>query len=210
MPWKLERCLLGRGVSATKRFTRASAVDVKATPSFKLYSERPSSSLRRRDRDTGPLGAGAAGSLESLSFIVVHGGVCVEVGAMGSGEEPRGPFRQVQRQRLLEGAHLEALEVVVGGEDVDVHEVLLGEAQEAVEDGGDVVVGGRAQRHDAAVDAPQRLGDEEVEVWREWEAATEVLPETHGATGERALVAEAPGGGVEEAPHDMLRGSSRG
>jgi hypothetical protein len=91
-------------------------------------------------------------------------------------------------QRLLWGAHLKALEVFPG------------EAQAAVEDGGAVVVGGWRQRHDAAVDAPQRLGGEEVEGRRQLEAAAEVLTEADGAAGERAFVAEAPSGGAEEAP----------
>ena len=83
---------------------------------------------------------------------------------MGGGEAVRGPVRQRQRQRLLDGAQLEALEVVVGEGDVDVLEVLAGEAQDAVEDGGDIGVGGRRQRRLVTVDAPEGLGDEEVEV----------------------------------------------
>jgi hypothetical protein len=58
--------------------------------------------------------------------MAVHGGVGVEAEAMRGGEAVRGPVRQVQRQRLLEGAELQALEVVVGEGDVDVLEVLAG------------------------------------------------------------------------------------
>ena len=101
----------------------------------------------------------------------MHGGVGVQAEAVRGGEAVRGPVGQGQRQRLLEGAQLEALEVVVREGDVDVLEVLAGEAQDAVEDGGDVGVGRRRQGHDVAVDAPEGLGDEEVEVRRELEAA---------------------------------------
>jgi hypothetical protein len=111
----------------------------------------------------GPSGAVPAEALEALSVLAVDGGVCMQAEAVRRGEASRWPLRQGERQRLLEGAQLECLEVVLGEGDVDVLEVLPGEAQHAEEDGSDVVVGGRGQRHEDAVDAPEGLGDEEVE-----------------------------------------------
>jgi hypothetical protein len=111
-----------------------------------------------------------------LSVIPVDGGVCVETEAVRRREAPCGALRQVEWRLRLKGAQLQSLEAVVREGDVDVLEVHAGEAQHAVEDGGDVGVGGRGQGHLGAVDAPEGLGDEEVEVRRQLHAATEAGP----------------------------------
>jgi hypothetical protein len=102
----------------------------------------------------------------------MDGGVRVETEAVRRRDAPCGALRQVEWQRRLKGAQLRALEVVVREGDVDVLEVLAGEAQHAVEDGGGIGVGGQRQGHLGAVDAPEGLGKEEVEVRRQLLRAT--------------------------------------
>lgn len=87
---------------------------------LKLFSIAPSlggvESLVTQPRlGDGPACAVPAESLEALSVAAVHGGVGVQAEAIRGSEAVAGPVRQCQRQRLLEGAELEALEVVVSG-----------------------------------------------------------------------------------------------